>query len=106
MIIIEICVKLIEYGDMNRFIARVFSWLLAVLHLVFILVLAGTVIDFYADNNYAVRAALLNFGFNPNLFPLIIISVFFSYVIVMGILSTFVAMNENLEKLIDKVKDR
>lgn len=88
---------------MNRFIARVFSWLLAVLHVAFLISLFGVVVAFYSDSNSQLRSSLIALGIQPNWFLLIIIISFLSYVVIMGLLSTFVAINDNLEKLLEKI---
>lgn len=87
---------------MNCFIARIFAWLLAVLHVAFLISLFRVVVAFYTDSNSQIRSSLIALGILPNWVSLIIIISFPTYVVIMGLLPTFLSINDNLEKLIEK----
>ncbi len=90
---------------MNRVVAEAFASILSLVHLVVILGLGGLTILYFADDKRQVAQISHMIGINPELFILIIIAIWISYVLVMGFLATIIAMNENLERLNKTVQE-
>jgi len=81
---------------MNNFIANVFAELLSILHAIVLFGLGITTWVYYDK-----RELLGEIGmWEPGIFVLFIVSIFVAYVILFGMLSTFVAINQNLQKLV------
>jgi len=88
---------------MNRFIAKIFSGFLALIHIGYILFLIGAIVAFYSKDN-PIRDLFLQLGIPQGSFLIFIFATFIGYVLVMGLLSTFVAINDNLERLYETIK--
>jgi uncharacterized membrane protein len=87
---------------MNRFIARIFSWMLSSLHILIIISLV-TIIYKYHHNKNTFVALFGNNADNDSLVYSVVFALFLLYVMIMGLLSTFVAMNDNLEEIKEKL---
>ena len=87
---------------MNRYVARVFSDILALLHFVVIVMLS---IFLYEINYKKSFASLEYLGISSQSLNFLAIFLFFSYAIFMGTISTFVSINENLEKIVELNKN-
>jgi hypothetical protein len=90
---------------MNRVVAEAFASILSLVHFVVLLCLGGLTLLYFADDKRQVAQMSHMIGINPELFILIIIAIWISYVLVMGFLATIIAMNENLERLNKAVQD-
>ena len=89
---------------MNRWIASIFAGLLAVLHVFVLLGGVGSIAYYYSNDGVMFRGAVIaggtSIGIDGDLaFFLLLASLFFAYVLLIGFLSTIVAINANLERL-------
>jgi hypothetical protein len=82
---------------MNRFIARFFAGIISIIHISTILALGASIFYYYSDHNSAIRQYLASNGVPEASFLLMMFGVFVGYVLLMGLLSTIVAINQNLE---------
>ena len=87
---------------MNRFIAKCFAGIISLIHISTILALGAAVFYYYSDHNSAIRHYLEAYGVPESSFLLVTLVAFIGYVLVMGVLSTLVAINQNLEILNSK----
>lgn len=95
---------------MNRWIASIFAGLLAVLHVLVLLGGVGTVVYYYSDDGMMFRGAVIaggaSIGIDGDLaFFLLLAVCFFAYVLLIGFLSTIVAINANLERIYRKLSE-
>jgi len=84
-------------SQMNNFIANTFAEILGIIHLAAISCL-GLAVWIYFENRklgYGVFSEI-----EPAPFFLVIVAIFVCYIIFFGILSTFVAININIQKLV------
>ena len=90
---------------MNRLVAGTFASILSLIHLCVILGLGVLTLMYFSDNKRQINQISYMLGVSPEIFILIIIAAWIGYVLVMGFLSTIIAMNENLERLQKTVED-
>lgn len=84
---------------MNRVIAGAFASILSLIHGIVLIGLGLLTIMFFSDDKRQITQFSNMVGVSPEAFILVIIAIWIGYVLVMGILATFIAMNENLERL-------
>jgi len=89
---------------MNKFVARIFGGMLSFLHSIVIVVLIIGLYQ-YSKNEETLAAAL-----GPNVYDkayvyTIALLVFLVYVLFVGMLSTFVSINEHLEEIKTKLSN-
>ena len=90
---------------MNRFIASIFSWMLSSLHLIIIIGLITIILKYHENKESFIGI----FGYNADNDGLVygcVFVLFLFYVLFMGLLSTFVAMNDNLEEIKEILNNR
>ena len=90
---------------MNRMIAGTFASLISLIHGVVLLVLGGATLIYFNEGSRKYGAMLTNFGLPKEGFIILIIAVWVVYVLIVGFLSTIIAMNENMERLVDAVNE-
>gem|GEM_PF-2147970 len=81
---------------MNRFIASIFSYIVSSIHAVFIIFLFTAIYQYHSHKEEIIQA-FGQIANNDGLVYSVVFCVFIAYVLFMGMLSTFVSMNENLE---------
>ncbi len=83
---------------MNRFVAKIFSWLVSLLHVFFILVMLGILTQYFKNKEQLIQL----FGtsaVNDVYVYGILFFIFVFYMITVGLLVTVIAANENLEAI-------
>ena len=90
---------------MNRIIAGTFASLISLIHGVVLLVLGGATLLYFNEGTRKYDAMLTNFGLPKESFIILIIAIWVGYVLIVGFLSTIIAMNENMERLVDAVNE-
>ena len=85
---------------MNRIIAQIFASLISLLHVAVIAALGLATYYNFSDNAYKLDPYLSLIGLNRDLLLVAIIAVWIVYVLIVGFLSTIIAINENLERLV------
>ena len=90
---------------MNRIIASTFASLISLFHGVVLLVLGGATLLYFNEGTRKYDAMLSNFGLPKEGFIILIIAIWLGYVLIVGFLSTIIAMNENMERLADAVNE-
>lgn len=85
---------------MNQFIAKSFSFIITIIHALFFVSIIFVIIGYFIDQ--ATIASKISIGGMPFILTLIIIVLL--YVIITGILSTFISMNEYLGELVELTK--
>ena len=88
---------------MNKVIANIFSVILSTIHVVVIIGFV-IVIGKYQSDKKAVVNILGNVAYDSGMFYGILFLVFLLYVLFVGLLSTFVAINEHLEEISSSLK--
>lgn len=88
---------------MNRMIADIFASILSFVHVVVIVVLGGATFMFFSESNRKVEQMLASFGVSRDAFIFVVIGLWIGYVLLVGFLSTIIAMNQNLERLVSAV---
>ena len=88
---------------MNKVIANIFSVILSTINVVVIIGFVG-VIGKYQSDKEAVVNILGNVAYDSGMFYGILFLVFLLYVLFVGLLSTFVAINEHLEEISSSLK--
>ena len=88
---------------MNKVIANIFSVILSTIHVVVIIGFV-IVIGKYQNDKEAVVNILGNVAYDSGMFYGILFLVFLLYVLFVGLLSTFVAINEHLEEISSSLK--
>ena len=88
---------------MNRMIASTFASLISLVHIVVLLALGGATLLYFSENTRKFDSMLMNFGLAKESFIVLIIALWVGYVLLVGFFSTIIAMNENLERLVDAV---
>ena len=88
---------------MNKVIANIFSVILSTIHVVVIIGFI-IVIGKYQSDKEAVANILGNVAYDSGMFYGILFLVFLLYVLFVGLLSTFVAINEHLEEISSSLK--
>lgn len=81
---------------MNRFIARWFGRVLAVIHTLFFLTFTLGGYRWLQDNWEAIRSGVIN----PSYVLLLACAFFITYILIMGVISTFVSINSYLAELV------
>ena len=84
---------------MNRFIAKCFAGIISLIHISIILALGAAVFYYYSDHNSPIRHYAEANGVPESSFLVVTFGAFIGYVLFMGLLSTIVAINQNLEIL-------
>jgi hypothetical protein len=91
---------------MNRWIAGVFASIVSFIHwgvLIFMIVVALIIFE----NKNAYYTTILGYNFTKEMSFIFLIAFFIGYVLVMGFLSTIIAINQNIERLnaaLDRLK--
>ena len=88
---------------MNKVIANIFSVILSTIHVVVIIGFV-IVIGKYQNDKEAVVNIFGNVAYDRGMFYGILFLVFLLYVLFVGLLSTFVAINEHLEEISSSLK--
>ncbi len=88
---------------MNKVIANIFSVILSTIHVVVIIGFI-IVIGKYQSDKEAVVNIFGNVAYDRGMFYGILFLVFLLYVLFVGLLSTFVAINEHLEEISSSLK--
>ena len=88
---------------MNRIFAKVFSWLVSLLHIIFILGMLGILRQYFKHKEQLVQLFGASAG-NDSLFYGFLIVIFLFYMITVGLLVTVIAANENLEAIRMKIE--
>ena len=83
---------------MNRFVARIFSWLVSLLHMFFVLLVLGILTQYFKNKEQLIQLFGSNAG-NDALVYGIVFAIFVFYMITVGLLVTVIAANENLEAI-------
>ena len=81
---------------MNRFIASIFAYILSMMHIAFIGFLIVAIYQ-YHNHKQEIVGVFGEVANNDGLVYGVAFCIFAAYVLFLGMLSTFVAMNENLE---------
>ena len=89
---------------MNRIIAQIFASLVSLLHIAVLAALGLVTYYNFSDNAYKLDPYLRLIGLDRDLLLVAIIVVWIVYVLIVGFLSTIIAINENLERLVAEVK--
>ncbi len=93
----------ISGDEMNRFVAKIFSWLVSLLHVFFILVMLGILTQYFKNKEQLIQL----FGtsaVNDVYVYGILFFIFVFYMITVGLLVTVIAANENLEAIRLKIE--
>ena len=88
---------------MNRVIADIFASIISFMQVVVIVVLGGATFYFFSENTRKMDPLLNQFGLSRDVFVFVVIGLWIGYVLVVGFLSTIIAMNQNLERLVSAV---
>ena len=88
---------------MNKVIANIFSVILSTIHVVVIIGFI-IVIGKYQSDKAAVVNIFGNVAYDRGMFYGILFLVFLLYVLFVGLISTFVAINEHLEEISSSLK--
>ena len=88
---------------MNKVIANIFSVILSTIHVVVIIGFV-IVIGKYQNDKEAVVNIFGNVAYDSGMFYGILFLVFLLYVLFVGLISTFVAINEHLEEISSSLK--
>lgn len=83
---------------MNRWIAKWFGRVLAVVHTLFFITVIFAGYSWLQDNWEAMRAGVIN----PTYVLLMVFTIFISYILIMGVISTFVSINSYLAELVER----
>lgn len=83
---------------MNRWIAKWFGRVLAVVHTLFFITFIFGGYRWLQDNWEAMRAGAIS----PNYVLLMAVTIFISYILIMGVISTFVSINSYLAELVER----
>ena len=89
---------------MNRIIAQIFASLVSLLHIAVLAALGLATYYNFSDNAYKLDPYLSLIGLDRDLLLVAIIAVWIVYVLIVGFLSTIIAINENLERVVDAIK--
>jgi len=89
---------------MNRFVAKIFSWLVSLLHVFFILVILGILTQYFKNKEQLIQLFGPNAG-NDALVYGVVFVIFVFYMITVGLLVTVIAANENLEAIRLKIEN-
>lgn len=90
---------------MNRLIASTFASLIAFIHAIVLIGLGGITLIYFSDNARKYDGMLAQFGMPKESFVILIIAIWIGYVLIMGVLSTLIAMNENMERLVEALNE-
>ncbi len=90
---------------MNRFIASAFASILSLIHIVVIAGLGFMTIAALSDDRRQLSSLRNLFGIDEGHVIFFVIALWVGYVLFTGLLSTAVAINENLERLNEKLDD-
>ena len=88
---------------MNRLIAKVFASIIGLIHLLTLGSLGVTWIAFFGENGKSVRESMHQNNVPPEVVGFILFALAVAYVLVVGFVSTVISVNENLERLHDKL---
>lgn len=89
---------------MNRIITQIFASLVSLLHIAVLAALGLATYYNFSDNAYKLDPYLSLIGLDRDLLLVAIIAVWIVYVLIVGFLSTIIAINENLERAVDAIK--
>jgi len=89
---------------MNRVIAEIFASLVSLMHIAVIAALGLVTYYNFSDNAHKLDPYLSLIGLDRDLLLVAIIAVWIVYVLIVGFLSTIIAINENLERVVDAIK--
>lgn len=84
---------------MNRFVAKAFSVVLATLHLVFFGAVAVVAFNYFDKDSNDIKDAIYQMGLSNQQVVALLVGGCLGYILIMGVISTFVAINENLEAI-------
>jgi len=90
---------------MNRFIASAFAGILSIVHIVVIAALGFATIAALSEDRRQLATIRNMFGIDDRYIIGFVIAAWIGYVLLTGLLSTAVAINENLERLNEKLDD-
>ncbi len=92
---------------MNRFIAQIFAGILSLVHLVVIIGLGLVTLAAFSEDKRSLSSIghAFGFGFDDRYILFIVFLCWVGYVLLMGIISTFISINENLERLNAKLEE-
>ncbi len=88
---------------MNRIVAKIFSWLVSLLHVFFILVMLGILTQYFKHKEQLTQL-FGNSAVNDAYVYGILFIIFVFYMITVGLLVTVIAANENLEAIRMKIE--
>jgi len=83
---------------MNRWIAKWFGRVLAVIHTLFFIAVIFGGFAWLQENMDALRSGIIN----PSYVLLIAFTIFISYILIMGVMSTFVSINSYLAEIVER----
>ncbi len=85
---------------MNKFIAKIFSELLSIIHIIVIGLLVYIIFEYHQNQKNLFSNTFLDEYIKTTIsFYLIIFSIFIFYVLVVGTVSTVISINENLTEI-------
>ena len=90
---------------MNRFIANAFAGILSLVHIVVIAALGFMTLAAFTEDRRQLATIRNLFGIDERYIIGFVIAAWIGYVLLTGLLSTAVAINENLERLNQKMDD-
>jgi len=90
---------------MNRFIASAFAGILSIVHIVVIAALGFMTIAALSEDRRQLATVRNLFGIDDRYIIGFVIAAWIGYVLLTGLLSTAVAINENLERLNQKLDE-
>jgi hypothetical protein len=83
---------------MNRFFAKIFSWLVSLLHVFFILAMLGILTQYFKNKEQLIQLFGSSVVNDVYVYGILFV-VFVFYMITVGLLVTVIAANENLEAI-------
>jgi hypothetical protein len=90
---------------MNRIVAGTFASLISFIHIIVLLLLGGVTLIYFSEGAQKYNGILANLGLPKEGFIVLIIAMWVGYVFIVGFLSTIIAMNENMERLVEAVNE-
>jgi TRAP-type C4-dicarboxylate transport system permease small subunit len=90
---------------MNRVIAEIFASLVSLMHIAVLAALAFATFYHFSDNAPGLDPYLSLIGLDRDWFLVALAAVGIVYVLIVGILSTIIAINQNLERLVVAIQE-
>ena len=84
---------------MNRMVAKAFSAMLSILHLVFFGAVVVIAVQYFGKTPNSVKDFFNQEGMTGQIVVAILALSCIAYILLMGVISTFVAINDNLEAI-------